>query len=135
MYRKEYAALFSFHRLQLRHRCYFATRTLAGTQEIWLKKKFISLVEALYTGMQANVAMSVSVSEDFSVNNRVKQGKKIGGMLVQMNLRWLGHVERMDCQRLPRQLLYSHLREGKRNQGRPRIRFKDTEKETWRSWT
>lgn len=73
VYRKEYAALFSFHRLQLRHRCYFATRTLAGTQEMWLKKKFISLVEALHTGMQANVAMSVSVSEDFSVNNRVKQ--------------------------------------------------------------
>ena len=49
-------------------------------------------------------------------------------MLIQMNLRWLGHVERTDHQRLARQLLYSQLCEGKRNQGRPRLRFKDTVK-------
>ena len=49
-------------------------------------------------------------------------------MLIQMNLSWLGHVERMDHQRLPRQLLYSQLCEGKCNQGRPRLRFKDTVK-------
>ncbi|XP_068739254.1 uncharacterized protein [Montipora capricornis] len=49
-------------------------------------------------------------------------------MLIQMNLRWLGHVERMDHARLPRQLLYSQLCEGKCNQGRPRLRFKDTVK-------
>ena len=49
-------------------------------------------------------------------------------MLIQMNLRWLGHVERMDHQRLPRQRLYSQLCEGKRNLGRPRLGFKDTVK-------
>ncbi|KAK2549862.1 hypothetical protein P5673_029566 [Acropora cervicornis] len=49
-------------------------------------------------------------------------------MLIQMNLRWLRHVERMDHQRLPRQLLYSQLRQGKCNLGRPRLRFKDTAK-------
>ena len=49
-------------------------------------------------------------------------------ILIQMNLRWLGHVERMDHNRLPRQLLYSQLKEGRRNQGRPRLRFKDTVK-------
>ena len=49
-------------------------------------------------------------------------------MLIQMNLRWLGHVERLDHQRLPLQLLYSQLCEGKRNLGRPRLRFKDTVK-------
>ena len=45
-----------------------------------------------------------------------------------MNLKWLGHVERMDHQRFPRQLLHSQLCKGKRNQGRPRLRFKDTVK-------
>ena len=44
------------------------------------------------------------------------------------NLRWLVHVERMNHQRLLRRLLYSQLCEGKRNQGRPRFRFKDTVK-------
>ena len=47
------------------------------------------------------------------------------GILIQMNLRWLSHVERRDFARLPRQLLYSQLHDGKRNQGRTRPRFKD----------
>ena len=49
-------------------------------------------------------------------------------ILIEKNLRWLGHVHRMDNDRLPRQLLYSQLCEGKRNQGRPRLRFKDVAK-------
>ena len=31
----------------------------------------------------------------------------IADILIHMNLRWLGHVERVDFARLPRQLLYS----------------------------
>ena len=50
--------------------------------------------------------------------------------LIQMNLKWLGHVERMDHDRLLWQLLYSQLRERKRNQGRPRPRFNDALKGT-----
>ena len=46
-------------------------------------------------------------------------------ILIQMNLRWIGHVERMDFARLPWQLLYSQLCNGKRNQGQTRPRFKD----------
>ena len=49
-------------------------------------------------------------------------------MLIQKNLRWIGHVHRMERSRLPRQLLYSQLVEGKRNQGRPRLRLKDVMK-------
>ena len=45
-------------------------------------------------------------------------------ILIQMNPRWIGHVERMDFARLPRQLLCSQLHDGKRNQGRTRPRFK-----------
>ena len=45
-----------------------------------------------------------------------------------MNLRWLGHIKRMDHNRLPRQLLCSRLKEGKHNQGRPGLGFKDTVK-------
>jgi len=64
-------------------------------------------------------------------------------ILIEKNLRWLGHVHRMEGNRLPRQLLYSQLCDGKRNQGRPRLRFKDVakrnmkfreiDKETWQT--
>ena len=37
-------------------------------------EKFVNLIEALHTGMQANVTMSGSVSKDFSVSNGVEQG-------------------------------------------------------------
>lgn len=55
-------------------------------------------------------------------------------ILIERNLRWTGHVHRMSSERLPRQLLYSQLSSGKRNQGRPRLRFKDIVKRNlkWR---
>ena len=55
-------------------------------------------------------------------------------ILIVRNLRWLGHVHRMDNDRLPQQLVYSQLKDGKRNQGRPRLRFKDVAKRNmkWR---
>ena len=55
-------------------------------------------------------------------------------ILIEKGLWWLGHVHRMGHERLPRQLLYSQLCEGKRNHGRPRLRFKDVAKRNmkWR---
>ena len=46
-------------------------------------------------------------------------------MILKSQLRWVGHVTRMDDHRLPKQLLYGELSSGKRNTGRPRKRFKD----------
>ena len=45
--------------------------------------------------------------------------------LSQRRLRWLGHVLRMNDERIPKALLYSELVVGKRNVGRPRLRYKD----------
>ena len=45
--------------------------------------------------------------------------------LTQRRLRWLGHVRRMDDKRIPKVLLYGELVNGKRNIGRPRLRYKD----------
>jgi len=55
-------------------------------------------------------------------------------ILIEKGLRWIGHVHRMDSGRLPKQLLYSQLCEGKRNNGRPKLRFKDVAKRNmkWR---
>ena len=43
---------------------------------------------------------------------------------IEKNLSWLGHVHRMDHDRLPRQLLYSQLYNGEWNQGRPTLSVK-----------
>uniref|UniRef100_A0A0L8HUK4 Uncharacterized protein n=1 Tax=Octopus bimaculoides TaxID=37653 RepID=A0A0L8HUK4_OCTBM len=45
-------------------------------------------------------------------------------ILVDRNLRWLGHIHRMNNNRRLRKILYSQLYKGKRNYGRPRMRFK-----------
>lgn len=47
-------------------------------------------------------------------------------LLIRKNLRWTGHLLRMESNRLPKQILYSQLYEGVRKRGRPRLRFKDT---------
>lgn len=51
--------------------------------------------------------------------------KSMVAILRERRLRWLGHVHRMDCGRIPKDLLYGELAEGTRPIGRPRLRFKD----------
>lgn len=52
----------------------------------------------------------------------------IESMLIRAQLRWVGHVIRMEDFRMPRRLMYGELQLGKRNQGRPKLRYKDTVK-------
>ena len=47
-------------------------------------------------------------------------------ILCKRRLRWLGHVKRMDDNRIPKQLLCGELAQGNRSRGRPKLRFKDT---------
>ncbi len=66
---------------------------------------------------------------DFISNEKILAQANLPTMydiLIQRNLRWAGHVHRMEDTRLPKQILYSQLREGVRGVGRPRLRFKDT---------
>ena len=45
--------------------------------------------------------------------------------LIKSQLRWAGHVLRMDDERIPKVLMYSQLDQGHRNVGRPWLRYKD----------
>jgi len=49
-------------------------------------------------------------------------------LLIQRNIRWASHVNRMDNSRLPKQILFSQLKDGVHGIGRPKIRFRDTVK-------
>ena len=46
-------------------------------------------------------------------------------MLMQRKLRWIGHVIRMQCKRLPRRILYGELLSRRRHFGCQRKRFSD----------
>nr|XP_049699970.1 uncharacterized protein LOC126055306 [Helicoverpa armigera] len=52
----------------------------------------------------------------------------ITALLKQRRLRWLGHVQRMEPSRLPRQTLLGQISDAKRPVGRPLLRFKDSVK-------
>ena len=49
----------------------------------------------------------------------------IESILLQVQLRWAGHVTRMEDVRMPKAVFFSELREGKRDRGAPRKRYKD----------
>ena len=69
----------------------------------------------------------------YTLENRVPNADlflkcQIGGIetfLLQSQLRWAGHVLRMSDDRIPKILMYSQLNDGKRNIGRPWLRYKD----------
>ena len=46
-------------------------------------------------------------------------------ILLQVQLRWAGHVTRTEDVRMPKAVFFSELQEGKHNHGAPRKRYKD----------
>ena len=52
----------------------------------------------------------------------------VEAVLTTMQLRWTGHVIRMEDHRIPKQLLYGELAEGKRKVGGQKLRYKDVQK-------
>uniref|UniRef100_A0A803TRR0 ribonuclease H n=1 Tax=Anolis carolinensis TaxID=28377 RepID=A0A803TRR0_ANOCA len=65
--------------------------------------------------------------EDRRTNASVLEEAKtsIEAMLLRHQLRWTGHIVQMLDHRLPKQMLYSELKNGKRNVGGQEKRFKD----------
>ena len=49
----------------------------------------------------------------------------IESVLLQVQLRWAGHVTRMEDLRTPKAVFFSELQEGKRDRGAPRKRYKN----------
>lgn len=49
----------------------------------------------------------------------------MASIFAKRQLKWIGHVIRMDNERLPRQILYGQLHQGRRPPGGQKRRFKD----------
>ena len=49
----------------------------------------------------------------------------VWSILLQVQLRWAGHVTRMEDVRMPKAVFFSELQEGKRDRGAARKRYKD----------
>ena len=69
-----------------------------------------------------------SLTPDTDVLHR-SGSQSIEAMITLNQMRWSGHVVRMEDHRLPKQLFYGELVAGKRPQCKPRKRFKDCVKE------
>lgn len=59
-----------------------------------------------------------------TIRKLLKQ-RTIGSMMRRKRLEWLGHVQRMDDDRWPKQMMYAWIEESKRPRGKPSRRWKD----------
>ena len=67
--------------------------------------------------------------QDKVTNNEVLQRAKMDGMdamLMRAQLRWVGHLQRMSVDRMPKQILHSDLSSAARSRGEQRNRYKNT---------
>ena len=74
--------------------------------------------------------------QDRVSNVEVLQRARTVGMealLIKAKLRWVGHVVRMDDSRIPKQVFYAQLKNGKRRPGGQLLRYKDGLKNTLKS--
>ncbi|XP_069760398.1 uncharacterized protein [Narcine bancroftii] len=65
---------------------------------------------------------------DFITNIEVlemAEADSIESTLLKIQLRWVGHVSRMEDHRLPKIVLYGELSTGRRDRGAPKKRYKD----------
>lgn len=101
--------------------------TLLYGSESWvLYRKQLRLLECFH---QRCLRSILNIRwQDHTTNMEVLERAQLPSMEATMlvrQLRWTGHVSRMEENRLPKAVLYSELRQGKRDRSGPRKRFKD----------
>lgn len=104
---------------------------LYGSETFTIYKKHIKLMESFH--MRCIKSILGLTWQDRVPHTEMLERAGIPSvecLLLNRQLRWLGHVTRMPATRLPRRILYGQLSEGRRNPGGQKKRFKDQLKNT-----
>ena len=104
------------------YRAVVVTTLLYGSESWVLYRKQIQLLEQFQRSI-----MGIHW-QDYVTNNEVLEQASlpsVEAMLMLRQLRWAGHVSRMDDTRIPKAVFYGELRQGRRDRGAPRRRYKD----------
>ena len=95
--------------------------TLTTKDATKLKTLERKVVRRIYGGINENGLWRVRNNKEI---NDILQGQDIVKFIKAQRIRWLGHVMRMDAERMPK-AVYKTKMEGQRKRGRPRSRWGD----------
>ena len=101
--------------------------TLLYSSETWtLYRRHFKRLDKLqqrHLRQLMNISWKDHVS-NFEVLERAEM-PSVEEIIITCQLRWTGHVARMEDSRLPKAVFYGELKEGSRKVGAPRLRYKD----------
>ena len=101
--------------------------TLMYGAETWtLYRRQVRLLERFHQRCLRSI-MNIKWHDYISNEDVLEEAQlpSIESILLKHQLRWAGHVARMDDSRMPKAVLFGELKSGKRNLGAPKKRFKD----------
>ena len=104
------------------YRAVVVTSLLYGVETLVLYRKQIRLLEWFHQRRLRSI-LGIKWQDHVSSKNVLKRASLL--ILLQVQLRWAGHVTRMEDVRIPKAVFFSELQEGKRDHGAPRKRYKD----------
>jgi len=113
------------------YRAVVLSALLYGSESWTVYRRQVKLLEQFH---QRHLRRILNIRwQDRIPNVTVLQRAKLPSIetiLLQTQLRWAGHVVRMEDSRIPKQLLFGVLSTGYRHSGRPKLRYKDALKRT-----
>lgn len=113
------------------YRAVVLTTLLYGCESWTLYRRHVRLLEQFHQRCLRNI-MGVKWHHRISNDEVLGRAKalSIDAIVTKTQLRWAGHLVRMSDDRLPKQIFYSELTGGARFRGRPKLRYKDTLKQS-----
>ena len=99
---------------------------LYGTETWTLYRSQVRKLEAFHIQCLQKI-LNISWKDKVTHNEILRKTgcKSLEYLAAQRQLRWVGHIIRMDDERLPKQVLYGELVQGRRLQGGQKKRYKD----------